>query len=106
MYQIEITDSNIPVTILCPSTTSMQECVYERLVRAMREDVAMSVKCYTMREIVNFYATQFASLDDFDKDEMATGEFETYNGSAKFKVKYTQHRIILQQNEKKTTPRR
>jgi len=41
-----------------------------------------------MREIVNFYATQFAALDDFDKDEMATGEFETYNGSAKFKVRY------------------
>lgn len=88
MYQIEVIDSNIPVTILCPSPTSVQECIYERLVRAMREDVSMSVKCYTMREIVNFYATQFAALDDFDKDEMATGRFETYNGSAKFKVKY------------------
>lgn len=89
MYQIGIIDSNIPVTILCPSSTGVQECIYERLVRAMREDVAMSVKCYTMREIVNFYAAQFAALDDFDKGcEKKTGEFETYNGSAKFKVKY------------------
>lgn len=88
MYQIEVKDSNAPVAILCPSSTSVQECIYRRLVRAMREDVAMSVRCYTMREIVNFYAAQFAALDDFDKDEKATGDFETYNGSEKFKVKY------------------
>lgn len=88
MYQIKVIDSNAPITVLCPSPTSVQECIYRRLIQAMRQDIAMSVKCNTMREIVSFYATQFAQLDNFDRDETerVAATFETYNGSERFEV--------------------
>ena len=88
MYQIEVKDNATPVTVLCPSLSSAQAFIYDRLVRVMREDIATGVLWATMREIVSFYATQLARLDDFDKDEMTTGTFESYNGNLHFKVTY------------------
>lgn len=88
MYQIEVIDNATTVTVLCPYLRSAQAFIYDRLVRVMREDIATSVMWATMREIVSFYATQLARLDDFDKDEMATGTFESYNGNLHFKVTY------------------
>lgn len=86
MYQIKVKDDSIKesITVICPSAISAKEWIYTQLLRAMREDTAMKVTLATMREIVNFYATQFARIDDFAVDATTDGLVEIYHGAIYF----------------------